>query len=218
MSNGNLPTEQLLELLVQLKKTTPEAARSILNGQPQIAYALMTLMVKLNAVNFEVFQKTLADFGSKAPTPAPAPPVPIAAPINTPSASVSTTPIPSLPPHMQTQYHHRTTTPPSHTQYPYTNGQPYSHPQPVYGSYTQPQPQPQPTYSYGYPPPQVTHNHGYTTTSQPPAPAPSTISQPTPRLPIPESLLASIPDDQKALIIRVISMTQEQLNALPIQE
>lgn len=49
-------SEQLIELMLQLKKTTPAAAKQILNSQPQIAYALMTLMVSMNAVNFEVFQ------------------------------------------------------------------------------------------------------------------------------------------------------------------
>lgn len=56
------------ELLTQLpnknastsnQKSTPDAARQILNSQPQIAYALITLMVTMNAVNFEVFQVRL---------------------------------------------------------------------------------------------------------------------------------------------------------------
>ncbi|KAK0192386.1 hypothetical protein F5146DRAFT_1039588, partial [Armillaria mellea] len=41
-------TDQLLELLLQLKQ--------ILNGQPQIAYALITLMVSMDAVDIDVFQ------------------------------------------------------------------------------------------------------------------------------------------------------------------
>ncbi|KAF9440173.1 hypothetical protein P691DRAFT_768172 [Macrolepiota fuliginosa MF-IS2] len=49
-------TEQLLELLIQLKKTTPKAARDILNNQPAIAYALISLMVSMGAINVEVFQ------------------------------------------------------------------------------------------------------------------------------------------------------------------
>ncbi|KAJ3839294.1 hypothetical protein EV361DRAFT_925665 [Lentinula raphanica] len=66
-------SEQLIELMLQLKKTTPAAAKQILNSQPQIAYALMSLMVSLNAVNFEVFQKTLADFSQGASQPHPQP-------------------------------------------------------------------------------------------------------------------------------------------------
>ena len=38
------------------QKTTPEQAKLILNSQPQVSYALMDLMVKINAVNMEVFQ------------------------------------------------------------------------------------------------------------------------------------------------------------------
>ena len=36
------------------QKTTPDAARTILNSQPQIAYALITLMVNMNAINVDV--------------------------------------------------------------------------------------------------------------------------------------------------------------------
>jgi hypothetical protein len=46
----------ILTLQLYFQKTTPEAARTILNNQPAIAYALMTLMVSMNAVNIEVFQ------------------------------------------------------------------------------------------------------------------------------------------------------------------
>ena len=72
MASPAAQEEQLLELLLQLKvraltvscsvppqlvqKTTPEQARVILNAQPQIAYALMALMVNLNAINMEVTQ------------------------------------------------------------------------------------------------------------------------------------------------------------------
>ncbi|KAG6872019.1 hypothetical protein C0995_013830 [Termitomyces sp. Mi166 len=218
MSNQNLATEQLLELLIQLKvlsspptKTTPEAARSILNGQPQIAYALMTLMVKLNAVNFEVFQKTLAEFGSTTrqatntiPAPTPRPGVPSSL-----QSSASSTPVPALPPHMQPQVqHYRTATPP----YPYSNGHtppPQSHQQPPYSQPPYQQPPANPGYGYSQPQP-VYPYPGYN--APPAAPA----SQPAPaRLP---DTLASIPEEQKALIMRVITMTPEQLNALPPQE
>jgi cleavage stimulation factor subunit 2 len=38
------------------QKTTPAAARQILNDRPPIACALITLMVSMNAINFDVFQ------------------------------------------------------------------------------------------------------------------------------------------------------------------
>ncbi|KAJ7910244.1 hypothetical protein B0H13DRAFT_2328667 [Mycena leptocephala] len=115
MSN-QFATEQLLELLLQLKKTTPAAARQILNDRPPIAYALITLMVSMNAINFDVFQKTLSDFGAASAQAAQAPPVP--API----------PLSAVPPHLQpsSQPHSRTNTPP--TQLPYQNP-----PQAAYG-------------------------------------------------------------------------------------
>ena len=38
------------------KKTTPDAAKAILNAQPQITYALIKLMIKMNIVDPEVLQ------------------------------------------------------------------------------------------------------------------------------------------------------------------
>ncbi|KAF8146495.1 hypothetical protein K438DRAFT_1869282 [Mycena galopus ATCC 62051] len=107
MSN-QFATEQLLELLLTLKKTTPAAARQILNDRPPIAYALITLMVSMNAINFDVFQKTLSDYGAanaqaaQAPVPAPVP-------------------LSAVPAHLQptSQPNSRTNTPP--TQLPYQN-------------------------------------------------------------------------------------------------
>ncbi|KAH8111871.1 hypothetical protein DFH11DRAFT_1690140 [Phellopilus nigrolimitatus] len=68
-----LPEEQLLELLTQLQKTTPDQARAILNAQPQIGYALVPLMVKLGIVNLEVLQNGYAGQYAHAPPPQPYP-------------------------------------------------------------------------------------------------------------------------------------------------
>ena len=38
------------------QRTPPEQTRSILASQPQIAYALIALMVKINAVDVQVLQ------------------------------------------------------------------------------------------------------------------------------------------------------------------
>jgi len=202
----NLASEQLLELLLTLKKTTPTAARHILNGQPAIAYALITLMVSMNAINIEVFQKTLAEFGAA----------------NTPESSA---PFSAVPPHLQAQY--RTTTPPSAPQTPpygsySANGQGSSHSytstppnvnnhhgqqQQGYSGQYQQQPQQQPPSAYpGYPP-------TYGGQTVPP-------HQPTPAAPSHNltDTLANIPDEQKALIMRVLAMTPEQINMLPPTE
>jgi cleavage stimulation factor subunit 2 len=42
-----------------LQRTTPDQARTVLTGQPQISYALIALMVKMNAVNVDVLQVRL---------------------------------------------------------------------------------------------------------------------------------------------------------------
>jgi cleavage stimulation factor subunit 2 len=41
------------------QRTTPDQARTVLAGQPQISYALIALMVKMNAVNVDVLQVRL---------------------------------------------------------------------------------------------------------------------------------------------------------------
>ncbi|PPR06260.1 hypothetical protein CVT24_000932 [Panaeolus cyanescens] len=219
MSNPNLATEQLLELLLTLKKTTPAAARDILNNQPAIAYALITLMVSMNAVDIQVFQKTLAEYNATSSATMGVPGSSVAPPV--PKPPIAPTPIP---PHMQAQY--RNATPPVHAPTPpyppYSNGgQPAHHapPPPGYGAqYGQPQSQAYPSYNAPPPPGYGHHGHAY-----PPQVAyggqPSQTQSAMPAAPagLPEAL-ANIPDDQKALIMRVISMTPEQINALPPAE
>ncbi|KIL71266.1 hypothetical protein M378DRAFT_207180 [Amanita muscaria Koide BX008] len=196
-------TEQLLELLLQLKKTTPAAAKQILNDQPSIAYALITLMVSMNAINIEVFHKVLADYSAIAataqPTAGPAA-VPTPAPV----------PVPAIPPHLQPQAQYRNMTPPTiPTAYPNGNStsQPYS--------YGQPHPPPQQVGGPGY--------AGYTQSGYPGAYPPYSAQQSSPTPPtnatpaLPETL-AHIPEDQKAIIMRVLSMTPEQINVLPPAE
>ncbi|KAJ7250312.1 hypothetical protein C8J57DRAFT_1188728 [Mycena rebaudengoi] len=170
--------EQLLELLLQLKKTTPAAARQILNERPPIAYALITLMVSMNAINFDVFQKTLSDFGAANAQPAPAPAPPVVAP--------------AIPPHIQpsSQPHSRTSTPPTYPSQPQNYGYPHAQPQ-----YTQ-------GYGRAPPPPHGYNNSGYG--APPPRPAPV----------FPDAL-ASIPEEQKQMIMGVLAMTPEQINMLP---
>ncbi|KAL1718451.1 hypothetical protein EV715DRAFT_252739 [Schizophyllum commune] len=192
-TSPTLATEQLLELLMQLKKTTPDAARQILNAQPQIAYALITLMVSMNAIDIDVFQRTLTSLGPSgtgAPGPAAAPVPPVAS---------------AIPPYVQPQTDYRTPTPP--TSYPpqppsYANGQ---------GRYAAsssypPAHTPTPTQAYGG------GYGGYQQSAPPQAPPsnPATASV--------ANMLASIPDDQKALVVQLLSLTPEQIAALPPAE
>jgi cleavage stimulation factor subunit 2 len=211
MSDVNLATEQLLELLLTLKKTTPAAARGILNNQPAIAYALITLMVSMNAINIEVFQRTLAEFGaanaSSLPTSTATPQI-----MSSVDSIMASTPLSAIPSHLQAQY--RTTTPPSQTSpygsYSQSNGQDLSH------SYTSTPPNMNNTHEYGgyagqyqQQPPSTYPGYPPTYNGQAATPAPSSKLT---------DALANIPDDQKALIMRVLSMTPEQINSLPPTE
>ncbi|KAF9456513.1 hypothetical protein BDZ94DRAFT_1313643 [Collybia nuda] len=208
MSSQSFAAEQLLELLLQLKKTTPTAARQILNGQPQIAYALMTLMVSMNAVNFDVFQKTLAEYGNNKPVAPPSAPPSLL-------PSTSSTPVPAIPQHIQASPQFRTNTPPSMPPQAPPTGYGY---QGVNG-HTAQQSLSQPGYNAGYGP--SNSGYGY---NQPPAGypgypshygAPPPAAAPPPTIP---DALSAIPDDQKALIMRVLSMSPEQIHMLPPNE
>ncbi|KAH7923780.1 hypothetical protein BV22DRAFT_1035905 [Leucogyrophana mollusca] len=191
--------EQLIELLLTLKKTTPEQARAILTSTPQIAYALVALMVKMNAVDVQVLQKTLTSFSS---TQAPPPPPPVQ-------------PASAVPPHLS-QY--RTPTPqtstppsytpptaPSHTPTPnmYSNGHGHTPQSQMRGGYGGP--------NTGHGGPNAGYggsNAGYGTPPQAPSYGAGVIPD----------ALAAIPDEQKAMIMRVISMTPDQINRLPPTE
>ncbi|KAL0952199.1 hypothetical protein HGRIS_008808 [Hohenbuehelia grisea] len=200
MSDQSLATEQLLELLLHLKKAGPDAAKQILNSQPQIAYALITLMVNMNAINFEVFQKTLASFGGNNQDVKPAAPLPSA-----------------IPPHLAQAHaapHYRTSTPPaaavSAPPHSGTNGHGFNHvpSQPGYGrpppagpSYAQP------TAAHG-------HHAGYPPHVPPYGHAPPAAPSSAPASNMSDSL-AGMSDEQKAMLTRVISMTPEQISMLP---
>ncbi|KAG1763252.1 hypothetical protein EDD22DRAFT_514327 [Suillus occidentalis] len=182
--------EQLTELLLTLKKTTPEQARAILASTPQIAYALICLMVKMNAVDVQVLQKTLTAYSASIQQQQQQNAGPSTAPTIQPASAI--------PPHLQ-QY--RTPTPqsqtpphvPSHTPTPphYPNGHGQA---------------PQQNFGYGAPA-QYGMQGGYGTPQQ--APIGSSM--------IPDAL-ASIPEEQKAMIMRVIAMTPDQINMLPPTE
>ncbi|KAF7318118.1 hypothetical protein HMN09_00319800 [Mycena chlorophos] len=161
----------MLDLLLQLKRTTPQAAKQLLNSQPAIAYALISLMVSMNAIDVEVFQKTLAAHTGVAAS-VPAPP-----------------PLSAIPPHMQPSS--RTTTPPAQPPY-------HQH----YGGY--PSHTPTPPNAGGYP-----GYGGYNTPPPPPAP-----QQAAPPPAIPESMLAGMSEDQRRMLMAVVAMTPEQINAL----
>lgn len=176
-------------------------------------------------------QKTLADFQASAgqgiqPTPEPILstskqqqiPQPTHIPLH------STTPVPAVPPYLRDQppnpysNPYRTATPPHATPTPpmasappvqppygaYQNGYHHHQSAPSHGAYPTPGPSGPPQYGSsapagGYP--------GYGPPSTQQAPAPDLAAT-----------LAAIPDEQKALVLRVVQMTPEQIHALPPQE
>ncbi|KAF8903887.1 hypothetical protein CPB84DRAFT_1773623 [Gymnopilus junonius] len=231
MSNPNIANEQLMELLLTLKKTTPAAARGILNSQPAIAYALISLMVSMNAINIEVFQKTLQEYGSgnaSAPTtagpssidsskvqpvpPPPAAPAPISAVLHITSSYSPPSHTPTPPYGYQTNGQGRSahpTTPAGYGSYGQQGyGQGYGYSQAPYQQQGYQQPYSQAPSGASYP--------GYSSYAPPPqTPTPVATQTSTPALP---DTLAGIPDEQKALIMRVLSMTPEQINMLPPNE
>ncbi|KAI0815355.1 hypothetical protein BC629DRAFT_1471175, partial [Irpex lacteus] len=197
MSNPAIQEEQLLELMLQLRKTTPEQARAILNAQPQIAYALMAVMVNINAVKVDVIQKTVADFTANASAAAQAVPPPAPTPVaHAPVAPVR--PPSNIPPPS------RGPPPPGFARHGTPSGPPV--PPPYYGqpgpSYHQPTPPPvhNPYAAAGGPPP------GY---GGPPGPPPGYQLPPA---------FANIPEEQKVLLMNVIAMTPEDIYRRPPQE
>ncbi|KAK7686604.1 hypothetical protein QCA50_010204 [Cerrena zonata] len=203
MSVPVVQENQLLELLLQLKRTTPEQARAILNAQPQIAYALIAMMVNINAIDVEVVQRTLSSYGA-----APAVAAPVASTSQIPVAPAAAIPphlanhgsrggTPPFPPHNNTPPRQSTPTYPNYPQQGYPQapqnhfgGPPTGPSQPVYGA-----PIPNRSASYGNIP------------SAPPAAPPAW-----------QAALALIPEDQRPLLTRVANMTPQEIHTLPPNE
>ncbi|KAI0375449.1 hypothetical protein BV20DRAFT_960603 [Pilatotrama ljubarskyi] len=218
MSAQALAEDQLLELLLTLKRTTPNEARTILNSQPQIAYALMAVMADIGAVKMEVVQETLAKYGALPGAAAPAAP---AAPV--PPPAIPQQPAPAIPPHMQSQMPPRGGTP------TYPPPGPHGPPQ----GYPPHAPTGYPGHGYGTPPPPAqVPGYGPPHHAQQPPPQhappqmqpPPHMQGPPPAAPAPPSgprlpdAFAALPEDQKAVIIRVMQMSREEVYAMPPSE
>ncbi|KAH9858246.1 hypothetical protein C2E23DRAFT_803241 [Lenzites betulinus] len=210
--------DQLLELLLTLKRTTPNEGKTILNSQPQIAYALMAVMADIGAVKMEVVQETLAKYGALpgAASIHPAAPAAVA-----PPAAIPQQPAPAIPPHIQSHIPPRGGTPtyPTHGAYPPPQvppnfsapGYETPPPRPGYGPahHTPPPHVPPHAPAHMQPPPhmqmQPPHAQG-----PPPAAAPA-----GPRLP---DAFAALPEEQKGVILRVMQMSREEVYAMPPSE
>ncbi|TKY89268.1 hypothetical protein EX895_001799 [Sporisorium graminicola] len=171
---ATLPPNQLLDIMSQMKSlvaNSPDQARALLSGHPQLAYALFQAMLMMNVVDPDILQRILAASGAVpgAAAAAPAPPA-------------------SVPPHMQQPGNNNnggSATPPQH----YGNAAPG----PRYPAQARPPPAPYAQPGYG---------------GQPQGGAPAND---------PAAALAgqNLPEEQKALLMQVLQLTPEQINALP---
>ncbi|KAH9897959.1 hypothetical protein C8Q73DRAFT_683164 [Cubamyces lactineus] len=213
--------EQLLELLLTLKRTTPNEARTILNNQPQIAYALMAVMADIGAVKMDVVQDTLAKYGALPGASAPSAPaaIPAAAPM------IPQQPPSAIPPHIQSQIPPpRGGTPNYGAPPPFPPHAPTGYPGPSYGtpppgqapgyaaapSHVQ-QPPPPHMPPHAQPPPHLRMQPPHVQGPPPPAPVPPT----GPRLP---DAFAALPEEQRVVIMRVMQMSREEIYAMPPNE
>jgi cleavage stimulation factor subunit 2 len=186
---------QLVEVLAQFKAfviTHPDQARSLLVAHPQLAYALFQALLLNKIVDPAILQRMLAATNSSHP---------VSAPTSTPAPA----PVSHLPP-----------LPPSVPQLP----QPAIHP---YHGAPPPQQMPQSFY-----PPQVSMH------SSPAAPPPPQQQQPlayygVPQLPpqqqqqqqppvAPTGAIDGIDPSQKAMLLQVLRLTQDQISQLPPSE
>ena len=76
---ASLPPNQLLDILTQMKSlaaSSPEQARALLGGNPQLTYALFQAMLMMNVVDPAVVQRVLSSSGGMPPPPGPGMPGP----------------------------------------------------------------------------------------------------------------------------------------------
>ncbi|KAG6860714.1 hypothetical protein C0995_008299 [Termitomyces sp. Mi166 len=207
---ATMQPSQLMEVLAQMKAfviTHPEQARTLLLAHPQLAYALFQALVLNKIVDSAILQRMLAaTTGGTAPPPvtrAPVPPL-----LQHPQP-------PQYPPMAPQAY----PPPPLQQAQPPIPGLGVAPPPPIpaptmYGHHMPPPhvgmpPPPMPPYSYRPPPPaaQPMAPPPQTQTTPPPAPQPATPAAPP-----------GISDDQRAMIMQVFALTQEQINAFPEAE
>ncbi|KAI0830759.1 hypothetical protein BC628DRAFT_1355504 [Trametes gibbosa] len=222
MAAQAIAEDQLLELLLTLKRTTSNEAKTILNSQPQIAYALMAVMADIGAVKMEVVQEALAKYGA-LPGAASVPPAPPAAVV--PPATIPQQSAPAIPPHMQSQVPPRGATPtyPSHGAYPPPQAPPtypaagYRTPPPGPGYGSSPHAQNTPPHIPPHAPAHIQPPPPHMQIQPPHAQVPPAAAAPPtgPRLP---DAFAALPEEQKGVILRVMQMSREEVYAMPPSE
>ncbi|KAK7461131.1 hypothetical protein VKT23_009058 [Stygiomarasmius scandens] len=197
---GTIKERDMMDVLAHMKAfviTHPEKARALLIAHPQLAYALFQALLVNRVVDESILQRMLAATGV-APTPTPA------------AASVSTTPLRAHTPQVYTP--------------PFVQGQfpPYGNMPPPSAMF--PQHQAAAAY-YGRPPiPGMvpTPPPGVIQGSSTPVPSSTPISlreaPPAKGASVNQAIPAGLPDEQKQMLMQVLSMTPAQINALPVNE
>ncbi|KAH8998057.1 hinge domain of cleavage stimulation factor subunit 2-domain-containing protein [Lactarius akahatsu] len=182
---------QLVEVLAQFKAfviTHPDQARALLVAHPQLAYALFQALLLNKIVDPAILQRMLAATNPGHPVSAPAP---TPAPAPAPHLAPAPSTIPQL---TQTGMH-----PPYHGAPPPQIPPSFYPPQiPVHPSPAPPPPQQQQQHMSYYGVPQFP--------PQPPPPA------------APAAAIDSIDPSQKAMLLQVLRLTQEQISQLPPAE
>ncbi|PPQ92535.1 hypothetical protein CVT25_010368 [Psilocybe cyanescens] len=211
---ATMPEHQTMEVLAQMKAfviTHPEQARTLLIKHPQLSYALFQSLLLSKIVDTNILERMLASSrGSSGPTAAPLPP--------SSANRGSMAPLPPLPPHLQQQHHMQ----PGPGQYP-----PQMPPFPPQGlQHPQPMPAMQPPMMSTPPASAIFSHHLAPQAPQPqqfyrPPPAPTQVQAPPPvqqqqQPPAaqPTTGAVEIDEKQREMLLQVLSMTQEQINAV----
>ncbi|KAF8522450.1 hypothetical protein BU17DRAFT_75171 [Hysterangium stoloniferum] len=185
---------QMMDILGAMKSfiiDQPDKARALLTAHPQLAYALFQALLVNQIVDPAILHRMIAATAQNAAGSAP-PPAQHAPPTHPHNpAPVSAAPAPALPPHLL-----------PHTQSPYPHQQPSS--SGMYGL-------PPPSSHMGYQPPPPSATPTYY--QPPPQTAPSAAPPPTASDPV-----SGVPESQRAMLMQMLSLTTEQINALPPTE
>lgn len=182
---------QMMETLSSMKAFIlehPDKARMLLTANPQLAYALFQALLVNQIVDPAILHRMIAATTGSAPPQHVPPPV-------HPTPSTASALPPHLLPHAQPPYPHQPTPPLYSTPPPPSAHLTYPPPPPANISHSQAPP----FYHHAPPPPAA---------PAPPAQSTSSTSAET----------ANVPEAQRAMLMQMLSLTADQINALPPNE
>ncbi|WVQ98429.1 hypothetical protein IAU59_005552 [Kwoniella sp. CBS 9459] len=192
---------QMQDVMASMKTlimTNPDQARQLLSSKPQLAYALFQAMLLMNIIDPSVLNRIQPIPSAVAVPPASYPPAASPFPYGAPAPQSQPPPssYPSYPP-----------TGPPGAPSPAVGGPGYrggAPPPPVGGGYNAGPPAPVQQPGYGTPQP------GYG--APPPSTAPASGMAGLP--PSAQAALATLPEDQQAMLLQVLQLTPDQISAL----